>query len=224
MTEQQNPGGEAPADMAGSDMPASAPPPPAEPAPSGGWSSAPPPAPVPGTAGLVYADIPNRAIAYIIDVIILAVINLIVGIVLFAIFGSPTSVSIANGSIGTSVNWLSTIVFAIVGTAISAVYFIYTWTAMRGTIGQKALSMQVGNAPDGKTISQDQAIRRWIFLGGPIGLIQALSPVAGIGALIGLLGLAYFIYLLWTTAQSPTKQGFHDLQASTMVVKSARSV
>lgn len=228
MTEQFNPGGDpTPADEPAAETPAAAPPPAEAPAGGSGWSSgtpAAPPAPVPGTAGLVYADIPNRAIAYIIDVIILAVINLIVSIVLFAILGSPTSVSLNSSGLSTSVNWLATIVYALVGTAISAVYFIYTWTAMRGTIGQKALSMQVGNAPDGKTISQDQAIRRWIFLGGPIGLIQALSPVAGIGLIIGLLGLAYFIYLLWTTAQSPTKQGFHDIQAHTMVVKAARSV
>jgi uncharacterized RDD family membrane protein YckC len=218
MTEQFNPGGEPnPADPPAAETPASTPPPAETPSGVSGWASTPAPTPVPGTAGLVYADIPNRAIAYIIDAIILFVINLIAGIILFAIFGQTVS---ALGA----VNWLSTIIFAVVGTAISAVYFIYTWTAMRGTVGQKALSMQVGNAPDGKTISQDQAIRRWIFLGGPIGLIQALSPVAGIGLLLGLLGLAYFIYLLWTTAQSPTKQGFHDIQAHTMVVKSARSV
>jgi uncharacterized RDD family membrane protein YckC len=195
---------------------------PSTPAPQAGWAtpSGPPPTPVPGVAGLVYADVPNRAIAYIIDVVILVVINVILGIVLFAIFGSSTSIS--NGSI--TVNWLATVIYALVGTAISAVYFIYTWTSMRGTVGQKALSMQVANAADGRTLTRDQAIKRWIFLGGPIGLIQALTPVAGLGLLIGLLGFAYFIYLLWTTAQSPTKQGFHDIQAGTAVVKAARTV
>jgi hypothetical protein len=32
------------------------------------------------------------------------------------------------------------------------------------------------------------------------------------------------IYLLYTTAQSPTKQGFHDKFVGSMVVKAARSV
>jgi uncharacterized RDD family membrane protein YckC len=198
---------------------------PSTPPPQSGWSTAPPPPPAPtpvaGAAGLVYADVPNRAIAYIIDVVILVVINVILGIILFAIFGSSTTIS-SSGSI--SVNWLATIVYALVGTAISAVYFIYTWTSMRGTVGQKALSMQVANAADGRTLTQEQAVKRWIYLGGPIGLIQALTPVAGLGLLIGLLGIAYFIYLLWTTAQSPTKQGFHDIQAGTAVVKAARTV
>ena len=50
---------------------------------------------------------------------------------------------------------------------VSGAYFIYTWTAMRGTVGMKALGMQIGNAGDGKTLTMDQAIRRWIALGAP---------------------------------------------------------
>ena len=34
--------------------------------------------------------------------------------------------------------------------------------------------------------------------------------------------LGYAIYLLYTAANSPTRQGFHDVQASTVVVKVAR--
>jgi uncharacterized RDD family membrane protein YckC len=223
MTEQQPPPDQGPPSTP--PEPASpATPPPAPPAAQGGWSTPPPAAPVPGAPGLVYADVPNRVIAYIIDAVIVGIINLIVGIILFAILGPTTEVGISATGITTDVNWLSTIVFAIVGTAISAGYFIYTWMSMRGTVGQKALSMQVGNAADGKSLTQDQAIRRWVFLGGPIGLIQALTPIPAIGILIGLAGLAYFIYLLVSTAQSPTKQGFHDMQASTVVVKAARSV
>jgi uncharacterized RDD family membrane protein YckC len=223
MTEQQPPPDERPASTTPPEPTTPATPPPPPPA-QGQWSTPPPATPVPGAPGLVYADVPNRVIAYIIDAVIVGIINLIVGIVLFAILGPTTDVGISSTGITTNVNWLSTIVFAIVGTAISAAYFIYTWISMRGTVGQKALSMQVGNAADGKSLTQDQAIRRWVFLGGPIGLIQALTPIPAIGILIGLAGLAYFIYLLVSTAQSPTKQGFHDVQAATVVVKAARSV
>ena len=58
-------------------------PPPAAPPPAGNWS--PSPAPQVGPAGLVYADVPNRAVAYIIDAIILAVINFIIAAILDAI-------------------------------------------------------------------------------------------------------------------------------------------
>jgi uncharacterized RDD family membrane protein YckC len=86
----------------------------------------------------------------------------------------------------------------------------------------KALGMQIGNAVDGKTITTEQAIRRWIALGAPFSLAQALNPIGGVGALLGLLAFLWFLYLLYTTAKSPTKQGFHDVFANTMVVKAAR--
>ncbi|MGZ4313898.1 MAG: RDD family protein [Solirubrobacteraceae bacterium] len=176
--------------------------------------SAPPQA---GPAGLVYADVPNRIIAYIIDIIILAVIGIIVNIVLGAL-----GLGILNGL---TLNPFGFVIVAVVSVAISAGYFIYTWTAMRGTIGMRVLGMQIGNAGDGKTLTMDQAIRRWIFVGGWISLLNIVQIGLGaLGLLIGLVGLVYEIYILYTTAQSPTKQGFHDIQAHSMVVKATRSV
>ena len=68
----------------------------------------------------------------------------------------------------------------------------------------------------------DQAIRRWIALGAPFGIAQAFNPLPGIGLLIALAAFAWLIFLLWTTYSSPTKQGFHDKFANTMVVKATR--
>lgn len=221
MTEQQGP-------PPAQDPPPSAPPPEA---PAGGsWQSATAPMPVPGTAGFVYADVPNRAFAYIIDAILLFIITFVISLLVYGIVGQPTTATINEDATDITnlatmnVNWLATLVGAIVSTAISAVYFIYTWTNMRGTPGMKVIGMQVGNATDGATLTMEQAIKRWIFLGAPLGLISALAGVSSIGLIIGLLGLLYLIFLLVTTAQSPTKQGFHDKQADTVVVKAARSV
>jgi len=170
-------------------------------------------APQAGPAGLVYADVPNRIIAYIIDIIILAVVNFIIGAILVAV------------SFGTATIGIGWIVWVLISLAINAGYFIYTWTAMRGTVGMKVLGMQIGNAGDGKTLTMDQAIRRWLFVGGWIALLNLVTSVLGfVGLLLALVGLLYEIYLLYTTAQSPTKQGFHDIQAHTQVVKSTRAV
>ena len=114
------------------------------------------------------------------------------------------------------------IVSAIVGAAISAAYFVYTWTNMRGTFGMKALGMQIGNAGDGKTLTMDQATRRWLVIALPGILAQVLFVIPALGLLLGLLAFGWFIYLLWTTYSSPTKQGFHDIFANTMVVKATR--
>jgi uncharacterized RDD family membrane protein YckC len=182
--------------------------------PSGsGWAA--PPTPVQaGPEGFVYADVPNRAIAYIIDAIILGIVNLVA----FAILGG-IGLSILSGL---TYNYFAGLVLAVVSLVISGAYFIYTWTAMRGTVGMKALGMQIGNARDGKTLTMDQAIRRWIALGAPFGIAQAFNPLPGIGILLGLVAFAWFIFLLWTTYSSPTKQGFHDTFVNSMVVKATR--
>jgi uncharacterized RDD family membrane protein YckC len=208
-----------------------APQPEATPPPASSWAPAAAPAPVPGHAGLFYADVPNRIFAQIIDWIIVGIVGLILSIILYGIIGWPTTattVSDPNALLGiridTSTNWLSLILGTILGLVLSAGYYIYTWTAMRGTIGQKALGMQVGNAADGASLTMEQAVKRWLALGGVFALAQFLNPLPGLGILIGLASLVWVIALLYTTASSPTKQGLHDRYAGSVVVKAARAV
>jgi hypothetical protein len=48
------------------------------------------------------------------------------------------------------------------------------------------------------------------------------TVIGVIGRIGALLALAYEVYLLYSTRQSPTRQGLHDIQAGTMVVRRAR--
>jgi uncharacterized RDD family membrane protein YckC len=190
--------------------------------PTSGWSAPPPPPVQPGPKGFVYADVPNRAIAYIIDAIILAIVNF----VLFAILsGVGLHISSANLSTFTiDYNPIVALIYAVGGLIISGAYFWYTWTKMRATVGMKVLGMQIGDAGTGATLTQDQAIKRWIALGAPFGLAQAFNPIPLLGILISLAALGWLIYLIYTTYSSPTKQGWHDIFAHTMVVKATNTV
>jgi uncharacterized RDD family membrane protein YckC len=197
------------------------PPPPAQeaPPPVAGWA-APSAAPVPGAAGYVYADVPNRVIALIIDAVILAILGAVIGIIL-------AGIGLSTGTLITSVatfNPVATIVYGIVGLAVTAGYFIWSWTSMRASFGMRALGMQVGNAFDGKTLTMDQALRRAVALWGPSALAQFFGGIALVGSLLGLLAFLWVLYLLYTTATSPTKQGFHDKFANSVVVKAGRVV
>jgi len=183
---------------------------------------APPPTQA-GPAGFVYADMPNRVIAYIIDMVILLVASFIIGAVLGIVGLSVVNLDLRSASFG-QINYLAVVVYGLAGLAISAGYFIYTWTTMRATIGMRVLGMQIGNETDGATLTQNQAIKRWLYVGGWISIAQILNPVPLLGILVGLAGFIYVIYLLYTTWQSPTKQGYHDHQAKTMVVKATRTV
>lgn len=202
--------------------PAMDPPPATAPPPASTWEAAPAAAPmaVPGAAGFVYADVPNRVFALIIDGIILFVAYFIVVTVL-AIVGLSAG-GFATGNI--VFNPIATIVLGVVLSAINIVYFVWGWTSMRATFGMRALGMQVGNAFDGKTLTRDQALRRAVALWGPTTAAQFLSGLPAIGNILGLLALLWVIYLLYTTARSATKQGFHDTFANTVVVKSGRMV
>ena len=221
------------------DQPAS--PPPAQPAgmpppaPASGpivsWAAATAPTPIPGREGYFYADVPNRIIAYIIDAILVAIVLIVVTIILGSVIGPATSVSTVadpNSLLGvrieTHTNLVATLINAVIGLAISGGYYIYTWTAMRGTLGMKALGMQVGDAASGATLTMEQAVRRWLALGGIFALAQILNPLPLLGLLLALASLVWVIALLVTTAQSPTKQGLHDQFANTVVVKAARAV
>jgi uncharacterized RDD family membrane protein YckC len=179
--------------------------------------------PQPGPAGLVYADLPNRIIAYVIDIVILVVVGIVVGIVLGVVGLSTVNLDLRSGSFG-QINYLAIVISGLIGLAVSAGYFIYTWTKMRATVGMRVLGMQIGNEVDGATLTQNQAIKRWIYMGGWISVAQIVNPIPLLGLLVSVAGLVYVIYLLYTTSQSPTKQGYHDHMAKTMVVKATRSV
>lgn len=178
--------------------------------------SAPPPSPP--MSGLVYADVPNRVIAFILDYVVIIVILIVVGLIL-------APLGIAAATIGSStVNAIGSIIVGLIGLIVAAGYFIWTWTARRATLGMQLLGMQIGNAGDGRTLTTEQAGRRYLALVGPGILSYALGGLPVIGLIISLLSLLWVIYLLYTTANSPTKQGWHDVFANTQVVKAAKSV
>lgn len=166
--------------------------------------------------GVAYADVVTRVIAYIIDAIILSIAFTVVGVTL--ILGVLLS---AGGIVGALIGF---VVLGVLYLGASAIYFIYTWTTMRASLGQKVLNLETVNAADGATLTRDQAIRRWAFLFGPSALATvanfALTGTLGIlGSLLSLAAFGYSIYLLYTVTQSTKRQGFHDVQASTVVVK-----
>jgi len=175
-----------------------------------------------GPGNLALADLPERIIAYIIDAIILGLIGIVINLILGSIlvetrtdfvFGVPV---VVRGP-----SFLASVIGILISLAISAGYFIYMWTRMNGsTIGMRVLKLGVRDASSGSLVNQQQAIRRWAYIGlpGALGLAYVL-PLIGILVSLGV--LAYYIFLLVTTAQSPTRQGFHDKGANTVVAKLA---
>lgn len=203
-------------------------PPPTPQAPDNNWQTPPPAAPggfqaAPVAAGpapgVAYADLVTRIIAYIIDSILLGIVTFIVA----AVLGVGILGSLLTGGFLLAI--IAGLVLAVIVLAASAVYFIYTWTTMRASPGQKVLNLETVNAGDGATLTRDQAIRRWAFLFGPQAIASVgqfaftTSDASFVGPILSLLAFVYTVYLLYTASQSPKRQGYHDVQSGTVVVK-----
>ncbi len=226
MTGSTDPAGQAPAPQPEGGPPGAgawqAPPPP----PSGGWQQQPPapsnwgapgaapsswsPPPVEAgpAAGIAYAGFGVRLVAYIVDGILLGIVETILGSLILG-------ASLATGTL----NYGLLLVLALIDLALSAAYFIYTWTRMRASPGDRLFGLMVLNAADGSPLTTNQATMRWLLLAGPGALATLGTFGAGIGILISLLVFLWYIYLAWTTATDPKRQGFHDKYVSSVVVK-----
>jgi len=165
----------------------------------------------------VYGDVPNRAIAYIIDYVVMAIIGLILAAITLGVLGTRATNGLQEATVASS------LVGSLLSYAVIAVYFWYTWTKMRGTVGMRLLSMQIGNETDGQTLTNNQAMIRIVAMFGPGFVASILAAfVLSLAVIASLVAFVWFLALLYTTAKSPTKQGLHDQYAHTMVVKVAR--
>jgi uncharacterized RDD family membrane protein YckC len=152
------------------------------------------------SSALAPAAVVTRVIAYIIDGIILYFCGvIIVGLIIndLTIVGNITRA----------------IIYAILG----FLYFAYTWTAWRASPGQRILGLMTVDATSGAALTWNQATKRWAFLFGP-SVLNSLFQFGAFSLIVVLLLIAYGIYLLYTTATDPRKQGFHDKQADTLVI------
>lgn len=180
--------------------------------PGGGW--APPVPPRQEVApGLVFADTASRFVAYVVDLLLVAIVT--------GIIAEPLGWNVAPpvGEVADLDQAWVTTEYTVLATVLSALYFVLSWSGgRRATLGQRLFKIQVGNAFDGRPLTLEQAVRRWLGFGDFIN-------VFGFTPTLGLLttGLLFFwtIVLLITTATSPTKQGLHDRIANTAVVRPA---
>jgi len=196
------------------DAAAPVPTPPEQPA-STGWAAATQSPPAPGpVAGLAYASVLPRFIAFLIDVVLYLIaavgFSFLLGIVLVVAGASRDP----NDPVWNTVSFILT-------TLVSAGYFILAWRERGATLGMRVFGLIVGNAADGQKLDWGPATIRWLAMTtGPIPtLIVYLVP-----AMVGLVFIAvivWWIALLVTTATSPTKQGLHDRLANSLVVKRA---
>jgi uncharacterized RDD family membrane protein YckC len=155
--------------------------------------------------GLVIAGVFSRFVAYTIDIVLLAAINVVVGYALgtFDPDADPTPGLVVN--------------LALV--ALEGVYFVGLWVSpWRATIGMRLIGIRLLGATDAATLPLGSAILRWFVLTGAVRLL-VLIPAAG--ATLGFAAIAWEVILLVTTATDRLHQGLHDRWARSVVVQPA---
>jgi len=206
------------------------PPPAAPPGITPGMSWAPPPSDssyaLAGAAGLRYADVLPRFVAWFIDVLLLGIIGSVISVFTSSISGGSVDLATLMGNAANPLQGdalgrflLISFLAALLATLIDLGYFVLLWTSGgRATLGMRLLKLQVGNAVDGRTLTGALAFRRWLAMGSWVGMF-AVAPL--VGGLASLALLAWQLVLLISTASSPTRQGLHDRAAGSAIVQPA---
>jgi uncharacterized RDD family membrane protein YckC len=173
----------------------------------------------PGPAGLYYADVPNRIMALVIDIIVLSVFGFILALLLGGLVTAPGALDSPGGQLDV----VAFLILVLFQAGLSFAYFGYFWTATRATLGMRLLGLQIGDESDGHAIGWRQALIRWLLLGTPSMLASLAAYVPDmIAVVLSLLGLGWLFLLLYTMAQSPTKQGLQDRYAHTILIRVRR--
>jgi uncharacterized RDD family membrane protein YckC len=177
------------------------------------------PARAPGPAGLLYADVPTRAMALILDIIVLSLVGFVLAWLLGGLVTEPGALDSAGGEL----DIVAFVVVLLLQLGLSVAYFAGFWSQLGQTPGMRLLGIRIGDEADGQGVSWRQALIRWLLLGLPA-LLTSLAVYVpnAIGLVLGALGVVWLLALVYTMAQSPSKQGLHDRSAHTILVKARR--
>lgn len=142
------------------------------------------------------ASIPVRALARIIDTILIAIVAL-------ALLSFTGTIDVGEETVNVDAPvWLP---FAVLG--ISAAYEIALIAARGQTLGKMALGIRVAQRGVGANPTPNESITRWL-----------VPNIAGVIPLAELAALAVLVVYL-SAAVNPVRQGVHDRLARTVVVR-----
>jgi uncharacterized RDD family membrane protein YckC len=174
----------------------------------------------PPRAAKPLASVSRRSLAWLLDVALVTVLIFVAMAVMDEVFGPTVGMHRDAAALEDvlAADPGRVVLNALLGTLLSASYFVVPWTLLGGSPGQLALRMRVRGSTDGESLPVGRALARWILLFPPFATVSALTagmPLAG--ALVWGAAAVWYVVLLLTTARSDTKQGLHDRIAGSVV-------
>ena len=161
-----------------------------------------------------------RLVAYLLDALIVALGIYVVVLLLHALIGPTVRIAEVDGVPRLSVDRLRSLIDTAVATALAGTYFVGSWLAWGGTPAQRLVRARVERADGGGRLGLGSAIKRWLLLGAPFGLLSTLLlPIPALGAFLAVVIGFWHLALLVTTARDRRKRGLHDRLAGSIVLR-----
>ncbi|MFO1538855.1 MAG: RDD family protein, partial [Chloroflexota bacterium] len=175
---------------------------------------------VPGVRGLVYADLVARAVAWLLDLVVLALLGALVAGLAGLVTGGVVRDTLTEAD---AVDIVVLVPVLVLQLLLSALYLIVAWGRFERSIGMALVGLRVLDERDALRLPTGGAVRRWILLGIPSTLCIVWTWVPALIGWILLAGGGILVLLLLVSAiGDPIGQGYHDRIAGSIVVKPAR--
>ena len=174
-----------------------------------------------GPGDTIVGDTASRAAGWIGDAIVIGIVNAAIFIAADRLFGWDLG---GFGDAATAPMSRDTEASIQLGIAfvISCVYFLGLWTGGRSTLGMRIVNLRVARALDGEPVRLPEAVIRWSILELPAFLVTIVLRTVPLGwpleTVVIFSSDIWLIVLLVSIARSPTRQGYHDRAAQTVVV------
>ena len=94
---------------------------------------------------------------------------------------------------------------------IRGAYLVYAWAATGATPGQQLLRLGVADARTGGRLTVGRSAVRWL-----------VSELPGLGLLLGLGILIWYVAVALSIGRNPERRGIHDLAAGSVMARRAR--
>lgn len=164
--------------------------------------------------GAPYAGFWRRALAHIIDSVILLSLLFAIGLVVYMVEPSIKEIRTDPES---EFSWIVRMWFIGVFTMMALMYYmLFESSSWQATLGKLVMGIEVTDATGEQIGMLRAAIRSWpMWAVGIFQIVDLITGDSGNASMANLLGAAACIAMLW----SEQKQGLHDLFAGTLVVR-----
>jgi uncharacterized RDD family membrane protein YckC len=182
--------------------------------------------------GVAWGELPVRAIAFLLDLVLIQFLVSNVGQAMAWVL-SQTVLKSSGVSDPTLSAWLGSGLPVGVLAVIQVVAFVYFWRVFRASPGQMALGLFTVGSRDGLSLSKSRAFIRWLLLYMPAWLLTAGSAISvvlafgvsrnfdqsTVSGLLATLPILWYLVLAISVGLSGRGRGLHDIAAASVVVR-----